>query len=181
MASSAFFLVFATLIATGYGLHCYVCNSNQHEACKDPFDEHAANSSHLFKNCDVPTEADPVDSNDNRKSKTTYISPETGDNTNIKYSFCRKTIQKASLAGRKDEDRRIVRSCGFLNDTKLAPVSEDTKGNLKCYRKVGTFEVEMLYCACYESACNPAGRPAPVSIATLGSIILGMVIATRVL
>jgi len=181
MASSAFFLVFATLIATGYGLHCYVCNSNQHEACKDPFDTDAAK--HLRKDCDNPAEADPVDPNDQsgRRSKTTYISSETGNHTRIKYSFCRKTIQKASLAGMKEEDRRIVRSCGFLNDTKLAPASEDTKGNLKCYRKVGTFEVEMLYCACYESDCNPAARPAPVALATLGSIILGMLIATRVL
>ncbi len=29
----------------------------------------------------------------------------------------------ASLAGMKPEDRRIVRTCGFLNDTKLAPDS----------------------------------------------------------
>lgn len=29
----------------------------------------------------------------------------------------------ASLAGMKAEDKRIVRSCGFLNDTRLAPAS----------------------------------------------------------
>lgn len=85
----------------GYGLHCYVCNSNQNEACKDPFDEEAAKASNLYKNCDVPSEADPIDPNEQgrRQSKTHYISSESGNNTRIKYSFCRKTVQKGKNKG----------------------------------------------------------------------------------
>jgi len=189
MASSSFFiLIFVTLFATGYGLHCYVCNSRDQEACQDPFDEEAAKSSNLWKNCDVPAEADPIDPNEpnlqnRRHSRTHYMSHETGNMTRIKYSFCRKTVQKTALVGMKDEETRIIRTCGFIPDPKLVPEEgddEEAKAKLRCFRRVGTFEVEMFYCACYGDSCNPSGRPEPGAFATLGSILLGMIIATRV-
>lgn len=129
----------------GYGLHCYVCNSSEDEACGDPFDEDAAKSSNLWKNCSNPAEADPMSEKLGRRPKTVYWDNQTGNYSRISYSFCRKTTQKsnvfsmikivcklfasyckieilpAALVGMKEEETRIIRTCGYLHDPKLMP------------------------------------------------------------
>ncbi|OXA59845.1 uncharacterized protein LOC110844594 [Folsomia candida] len=162
MHTSTLFLVFAALITTGFGIKCYVCNSNDHEGCKDPFKLEDASS--YLRDCG------------RELNKTRHVDPESGKEVYTNYTFCRKTTQKASLVGIKAEDKRVVRSCGYLPDNRLVPDSDDDKNALKCYRKVGTFEVEMLYCACYADECNPAARPEPVAVAgVVAATVLGMI------
>lgn len=44
----------------------------------------------------------------------------------------------------------------------------DDPNELKCYRRVGTYAVEFLYCACYADGCNAANANA----AGMGMVLL---------
>ncbi|GAB6023809.1 hypothetical protein CHUAL_008555 [Chamberlinius hualienensis] len=54
-------------------------------------------------------------------------------------TVCRKIVQRVK------GEYRYIRSCGFLEDEKAA------RG---CYRRAGTFDVQIEYCQCKHDECN---------------------------
>jgi len=142
------FCVLALAFSTGWAIKCYHCNSNDNMGCRDPFD--ASDAREFIIDCSELNG--------------------TANGKKIEYTFCRKTTQKTALPGMKDEDKRVIRTCGHLSDGRLDHEEGEDKNALKCYRRVGTFEVEMWYCACFADECNPAGKPLP-TFATIATLI----------
>jgi len=86
------FLLLATIIDTGSGLNCYVCNSYEDALCADPF----------FHDTDDGTQGPPKSGNDFLQACPA--------NTADKEYFCRKIYQ--NVRG----DERVIRSCGWIKD-----------------------------------------------------------------
>ncbi|KAG5897977.1 hypothetical protein JTB14_013551 [Gonioctena quinquepunctata] len=72
-------------------------------------------------------------------------------------TLCRKMVQKV------EGKLRVIRGCGYLRD------EHDDK---RCYRRTGTANVEVFYCACTKSLCNTANP-----IQSYNSVILTALVA----
>ncbi|CAL8118531.1 unnamed protein product [Orchesella dallaii] len=133
--------LFALVCFASYGsaIQCFHCHSELNEACSDPFDDPGNNSSILI-DCDT-----------------------LGDQN---YTYCRKTVQIVTLRPDK-ESTRIIRSCSFLEDDRLLPDEGEDPADLRCYRRTGTFGVELFYCACHADGCNAASTLGVSSIVML--------------
>lgn len=57
---------------------------------------------------------------------------------------------------------RVIRGCGYIRD----PFDD-----LRCYRRTGTAGVEIHYCSCTKSMCNPANS---IHISVILAIILAL-------
>jgi len=131
------FTILFACVSSAWGLKCWQCNSKDNTNCNDPFNPNADGS--LLKECVLPPTA----------------------NATTDKPYCRKTTQKTALRGMKEEEKRVIRTCGFIADHRLKLDEGEEANALQCYRRAGTFETESLYCACYAEGCNPAGRPMP--------------------
>lgn len=61
---------------------------------------------------------------------------------------------------------RVIRGCGFM---------PEEEGSKSCYKRTGTHDVNVEYCACNENLCN-SGKLSRPSITVLSSAILITVI-----
>ncbi|ODM98488.1 hypothetical protein Ocin01_08190 [Orchesella cincta] len=120
-------------------IRCYHCHSELNEDCGDPFDS-PGNDSAILIDCDT-----------------------LGDQN---YTFCRKTVQIIELRPEK-QSTRIIRSCSYLDDSRLLPDEGEDPADLRCYRRTGMWGVEVFYCGCHADGCNAASTVGVSSIVML--------------
>ncbi|CRK99445.1 CLUMA_CG012612, isoform A [Clunio marinus] len=117
------------------GLKCYECNSFNNTDCLDPFVH--SNAEGFYNEC-LPINKD--------------IKSITNEVETVEARWCRKLTQ--NVYGKI----RIIRSCGFINETEQ---SENV--DKSCYKSAFTSHVSSIYCACAEDGCNYATHNIPVN------------------
>ncbi|XP_059489063.1 uncharacterized protein LOC132204530 [Neocloeon triangulifer] len=88
------------------------------------------------------------------------LKPKLDHLSHLNATLCRKISQKVNGL------HRTVRSCGYLP-------AEDNK--LGCIMRSGTYEVNVVYCACQGDLCNDGFRAAPAAPLALAAAAAALV------